>query len=70
MRRSLTPDMEETLRLKVEKIKMEMDDGDAAEDGRLEKEKEEAKKATDSSDAFKKRRKAMEDKLRSNARKM
>ena len=70
MRRSLTPDMEETLRLKAEKIKKEIDDGDAAEDGRLEKEKEEAKKDADSSDAFKKRRKAIEDKLCSNARKM
>ena len=64
-RRSLTPDMEETLRLKAEKIKKEIDDGDAAE-----KEKEEAKKDADSSDAFKKRRKEIEDKLCSNARKM
>ena len=62
--------MEETLRLKADKIQKEIDDGDTAEDGRLEKEKEEAKKAMDSSDAFMKRRKAMEDKLRSNARKM
>ena len=57
MRRSLTPDMKETLRLKAEKIKKEIDDGDAAEDA-------------DSSDTFKKRRKAIEDKLCSNARKM
>ena len=32
MRRSLTPDMEETLKLKAEKIKKEIDGGDAAED--------------------------------------
>ena len=70
MCRSLTPDMEETLRLTTEKIKKEIDDGDTAQDGRLEKEKEEAKKDVDSSDVFKKRRKAIEDKLCSNARKM
>ena len=32
--------MEETLRLKGDKIQKEIDDGDAVEDGRLEKEKE------------------------------
>ena len=58
-------DMEEDLRFKAEKIQKDIDDIDAAADDRHEKKKDEAKKATDSSDALENHRKAMEDKLRS-----
>ena len=59
-------DMEEDLRFKAENIQKEIDDTDAAADARHEKKKDEAKKATDSSNTLENHRKAMEDKLRSN----